>query len=81
MSLQPELYIGRIVEVVFVDHVWGDETELMLCRIWGKMIKSDWQKVILQVWETNDSETDNAEYATLIRAAIHSMRLLQYEEK
>lgn len=79
MSLQPELYIGKIVEVQFVDHVWGDEqTEIMLCRIWGKVIKSDWQKVVIQVWETNKSETDNAEYAILIRAAIHSIRPLIY---
>ena len=82
MALQPELYIGKVAEITFVDHVWGDKIEdVMLCRIWGKIIKSDWQRVVVQVWETNRSEDDNAEYAIIIRAAVTSIRPLTYEKR
>jgi len=70
----PATYIGKIVEIVFVDHVSsGDEaTELVLCKVWGRVVSETWQKVAICTWE---SDTDgNNEYTTLIRSAIHSIR-------
>jgi hypothetical protein len=76
--IQPEPFLGQLVEVVFWDHSWtDDETDLSECRIWGRLYKANWKRIIIQVWETGNSSTDDAEYAIIVRGAISSITRLE----
>lgn len=79
VHLVPEKYLGRVVEVIFVDHVssGNKNTELVLCRVWGKIISETWQKVVICTWASDVDE--NSEYVTLIRSAIHSIKPLTFD--
>lgn len=81
MVVLPELekYSEKIVEVKFLDHVSSGEPEqdLALCTVWGRLVLCDPQKIRVRVWEANDDHPDeDAEFITLIRAAVVSVRSL-----
>lgn len=79
--IQPGKYIGRIIEVEFLDHVWGEEKEkeIYSCRIWGKLIDVDNKQIIVQMWESNKSPTDEPEFAHLVKSTITAIRPLVYD--
>ena len=81
LYLEPGKYLGKIVEVTFWDHVWGDEKELTECRVFGKLIEQTWQKLVVQVWETNKSQTDNPEYAVVAASTVLRIRSMKYDEE
>ena len=79
MPLQPEKYKGEIVEVRFLDHVSSSdaEQELVICTIWGRLIRDDWQEIQIRTWETDAGESsEDAEFVVLIRAGVVSIRPL-----
>lgn len=83
MSLEPEKYLGRVVEIRFLDHVSSssETQEPLLCTIWGKIVHEDWQSIRVQTWVTDDNDNNNAEFIVLVRAAVVSIRPLGYEER
>lgn len=82
VHLEPERYVGQVVEVRFLDHVSSSDAdqELVICTIWGRLVHDDWQKIRVRTWEANDDDPDeDAEFLTLIRAAVISIRPLIYD--
>lgn len=77
--IQPGKYIDRIIEVEFLDHAWGDEKEVYVCRIWGKLLEVDDKQIIVQVWESNKSQTDEPEFASIVKSTIIAIRPLRYD--
>lgn len=77
--IQPGKYIGRIIEVEFLDHVWGEKKDVYTCRIWGKLIDVDDKQILVQMWESNKSPTDEPEFACLVKSTIIAIRPLIYD--
>lgn len=77
--IQPGKYIGRIIEVEFLDHVWGERKDIYTCRVWGKLIDVDDKQIILQVWESDISQIDESEFTNLVKSAIVAIRPLVYD--
>lgn len=77
-----ELYMDRIVEVEFMDHVTAldAKTDLMRCTVWGRLVYQDDRKIRIRRWETDESKDAmvNAEYVTLIRSAVVNIQPLKY---
>ena len=71
--------MDRLVEVEFLDHAWGEEKYVFGCRIWGKLVEVDDKQVIVQVWESNKSPSEETEFASIVRPAITAIRPLQYD--
>jgi hypothetical protein len=77
-QLQTDLFLGQLVEVTFWDHCWGDnKSEIIKCRVWGHLLKANWKRVIIQVWESDGSPTENAEYAVILRSTIDNIVRLE----
>ena len=75
----PSDWIGQLVEIGFLDHQKNDNsTDVVNCRVWGKLLSVTARCVVVQQWETDGSSTDNTENAALVRITIHSARLLRY---
>ena len=79
--IQPDMFVGQMVEITFWDHVSGsDVTDVWLCKVWGKLLDANWRRVLVQVWETEESETDNAECVAIVQSTIEGIRPLEYKE-
>lgn len=80
-NIQPEQYMGEIVEVQFYDHFWGGKDELGIHKIWGRLIEVTWQKLVLRVWEADDNEDEHQEFASIVRSTIVSIRPMGYTDE
>lgn len=79
-EIQPDKYTGQLVEVSFYDHVEGDGvTDVLECKVWGRLIESTWQKLVIRQWESMDDFSVNNTNVVLVRAAVTAIQGLHLE--
>jgi len=64
-----------VVCITFYDHVFASD-ELMVCHVWGRLIKQTKTKTIVRIWETEGGDPENHENACIASRAILSIQEL-----
>lgn len=69
--------LNEIVAVDFLDHTMGDITvKPEPCTVFGRLIKIEPQYIVVQFWESKDSE-DDTEAFSIVMSTISEIKVLR----
>lgn len=73
-------HLDKLVVVDFLDHVMGG-SDLLLCRVYGRVKSFDTSQVIISAWDTLNADgsydEDNEETFTLAQSTIKNVKVLR----
>ena len=70
-------HLNKIVDVIFDDHAMN--SQVIECRVWGKLVHIDDKQIIVKSWECNqeDHADPNNELFSIVKSCIKSFRTLK----
>lgn len=68
--------LNKLVKVEFLDHVMGDiHSKPEPCIVYGRLIKIDKEYIVVQYWESKESEDDTEAFA-IVLSTVTSISVL-----